>query len=204
MHTDSSSQTLTKNHQLIIDGAKQLFLENGLNAVSMNDIVHQTGFSRKTLYRYFDSKENLAFEVLRQIYNDLILEFNQIESNHAFQSGFEELSFKLHKFMDILLLHLQEMAYLVEYDHYVKSDSEQYDSFLKEMNVISSTVERGRKDGSIRSTSELEDNLSFILCESCLGFVYRYNLRKQSGAKLRIQSSDLSYFVDLLLLSVKA
>ncbi|WP_042349624.1 TetR/AcrR family transcriptional regulator [Bacillus massiliigorillae] len=199
-----NSQNLSKNHELIIVGAKELFLEKGLNAVSMNDIVEVTGFSRKTLYRHFENKENLAFEVLKQIYDDLLQRFSQIESPQEFETGFDELSFKLHKYMEILIHSLQEVSFLVEYDHYIESGYEQYDMYLEKINLIHDTIERGLRDGSIRNDNEINDNLSFVLCESCLGFVYRYQLRKQSGAKLRIQSSDLNHFVDLLLLSVKA
>ena len=47
----------------IIDGARTVFLADGFDAASMNEIARAAGVSKGTLYVYFDSKEAL-FEVL--------------------------------------------------------------------------------------------------------------------------------------------
>lgn len=47
----------------ILDGARQVFMRNGFDAASMNEIARVAGVSKGTLYVYFDSKEAL-FEVL--------------------------------------------------------------------------------------------------------------------------------------------
>jgi AcrR family transcriptional regulator len=47
----------------ILQGALQIFLDNGFDAASMNDICRAAGVSKGTLYVYFASKEDL-FESL--------------------------------------------------------------------------------------------------------------------------------------------
>jgi AcrR family transcriptional regulator len=47
----------------ILDGARSVFLANGFDGASMNDIARAAGVSKGTLYVYFDSKEAL-FEAL--------------------------------------------------------------------------------------------------------------------------------------------
>ena len=43
----------------IIDGARAIFLEQGFDAASMNDIARAAGVSKGTLYVYFQNKEQL-------------------------------------------------------------------------------------------------------------------------------------------------
>jgi AcrR family transcriptional regulator len=57
----------TAKRQQILDGARRIFLAQGFDGASMNDIVREAGVSKGTVYAYFPSKEKL-FEVL--IYQD--------------------------------------------------------------------------------------------------------------------------------------
>ncbi|MDX3927737.1 MAG: TetR/AcrR family transcriptional regulator [Shinella sp.] len=43
----------------ILNGAKHIFMEQGFDAASMNDITRAAGVSKGTIYVYFDSKEDL-------------------------------------------------------------------------------------------------------------------------------------------------
>lgn len=43
----------------ILDAATQLFVDRGVSAVGMGDIATAAGCSRQTLYRYFDSRQDL-------------------------------------------------------------------------------------------------------------------------------------------------
>ncbi len=45
--------------QNILDAATQLFIERGVSAVGMGDVAKAAGCSRQTLYRYFDSRQDL-------------------------------------------------------------------------------------------------------------------------------------------------
>ncbi len=61
--------------QQIIDGARQVFIEMGFDAASMNDITRAAGVSKGTIYVYFANKEEL-FEALieeerRTMFQDL-------------------------------------------------------------------------------------------------------------------------------------
>jgi len=43
----------------ILDGAKEVFMEQGFEAASMNDITRAAGVSKGTIYVYFENKEDL-------------------------------------------------------------------------------------------------------------------------------------------------
>ncbi|RXT55954.1 hypothetical protein B6S44_07655 [Bosea sp. Tri-44] len=49
--------TLTRRQ--ILDGARQVFLRNGFVGTSIEQITTQTGVSKATIYRYFESKDAL-------------------------------------------------------------------------------------------------------------------------------------------------
>ncbi len=50
----------------IIDGARAVFLKDGFDAASMNEIARVAGVSKGTLYVYFDSKESLFAALIRE------------------------------------------------------------------------------------------------------------------------------------------
>lgn len=52
---------------LVLDCAKELFLERGLARVTMNDILESTGVSRATLYRYFSNLDEIIFEIQKNM-----------------------------------------------------------------------------------------------------------------------------------------
>jgi len=55
-----------RKRQQILDGARKLFLAEGFDAASMGDIARVAGVSKGTLYVYFDSKEVLFAELVRE------------------------------------------------------------------------------------------------------------------------------------------
>ncbi len=50
----------------ILDGARRVFLRDGFDGASMNDVAREAGVSKGTLYVYFPSKEALFAAYIRQ------------------------------------------------------------------------------------------------------------------------------------------
>jgi AcrR family transcriptional regulator len=63
--TRDSGQESVKRRQ-ILDGARRVFLADGFDGASMNDIARVAGVSKGTLYVYFDSKEALFEALIRE------------------------------------------------------------------------------------------------------------------------------------------
>lgn len=53
-----------RKRQQILSGARQVFLEKGFHAASMNDIARVAGVSKGTLYVYFADKERLFVDLI--------------------------------------------------------------------------------------------------------------------------------------------
>ncbi|MCX6146844.1 MAG: TetR/AcrR family transcriptional regulator [Candidatus Kapabacteria bacterium] len=58
-----------KAKQRILDGATEVFLQYGYSKVTMDEIAHNLGVSKKTIYKFFKSKEELLTEVMKFRHN---------------------------------------------------------------------------------------------------------------------------------------
>lgn len=63
--SEDLADTNAKRRQ-IMDGAREVFLSGGFDGASMNDIARAAGVSKGTLYVYFDSKEQLFEDLIRE------------------------------------------------------------------------------------------------------------------------------------------
>lgn len=85
----------------VIDGARTVFLEDGFDGASMNEIARAAGVSKGTLYVYFKSKEDLFAELIREEKRA------QAEQFCRFPSPDTDMRVALHRFalglMDLML-----------------------------------------------------------------------------------------------------
>ncbi|MBE77059.1 MAG: hypothetical protein CMG41_04910, partial [Candidatus Marinimicrobia bacterium] len=52
--------------QRILTGALEVFKSKGLEGATMDEIAHQSGFGKATLYYYFKSKEDVFSAILEE------------------------------------------------------------------------------------------------------------------------------------------
>jgi AcrR family transcriptional regulator len=64
METEIVSTVSDRRAEVILDAASRLFLAPGPGRVSMDDLAHELGMSKKTLYRHFPDKHSLLTVVL--------------------------------------------------------------------------------------------------------------------------------------------
>lgn len=63
--TQSRNMSTVKTKALLVDMARQLFAKNGFENTSMNDIAVAANRGRRTLYTYFNSKEEIYLAVIQ-------------------------------------------------------------------------------------------------------------------------------------------
>lgn len=71
------SRNVFDNHR---DTALKLFAEHGFKQVSMRDLAHSIGIKAGSLYYYIESKEQLLFEFLEEVYDALLLSSQKLHS----------------------------------------------------------------------------------------------------------------------------
>ncbi|MDR6871313.1 AcrR family transcriptional regulator [Bosea sp. BE125] len=57
-----------EKHEHITNVSIRLFLENGYDATTLAEIAYSSGISRRHLFNYFDSKDEILFSHLREYY----------------------------------------------------------------------------------------------------------------------------------------
>ena len=59
-----NNMSISKTRQKLVDVARQLFAKNGVANTTMNDIALASGKGRRTLYTYFNRKEDVYYAVI--------------------------------------------------------------------------------------------------------------------------------------------
>ena len=76
--------------QKILEAAKKVFLQKGLDGTRLDEIATEAGINKALLHYYFRSKEKLFETVFEQIANKIIPDFTLIvESNHPIEEKIE-------------------------------------------------------------------------------------------------------------------
>ncbi len=94
-------QTILMRQQ-ILDKATILFLDLGFKSVTMDDLAHELGISKKTIYTHFANKTKLVEECTKQLFCCISEDINQVCSSQ--KNPIEEL----YEIKKILLLHLKD------------------------------------------------------------------------------------------------
>ena len=83
----------------IVEGARAIFLSQGFDAASMNDIARAAGVSKGTLYVYFKHKEQL-FEAIIEQECELQAEgiFDLDPNDHDVEAVLTRLGFRVYRF----------------------------------------------------------------------------------------------------------
>ncbi|MDW8246713.1 MAG: helix-turn-helix domain-containing protein [Sandaracinaceae bacterium] len=105
----------------IAKSALGLFLERGIESVTIDEICKAAGLAKGSFYRYFSSKEALVqalvalpAQALSQAFNECEARIREADSWVALQSAYQALAFSLLSIAlahtDVLRLYLQERA----------------------------------------------------------------------------------------------
>lgn len=72
-----------QKRQQIIEQAYEVFYKNGFHASGMDLILEGTGISKRTLYKYFASKEDLIAETVKYYHETSLSNMTAISQNHS-------------------------------------------------------------------------------------------------------------------------
>lgn len=90
--TETDDKTLAEKK--ILEAAKDVFMQKGLEAASMSDIAKTAGISRTSLHYYFRTKEKLFREIFRSVVDGFMPQLGKIIRGNA------SVREKVEKFVD--------------------------------------------------------------------------------------------------------
>lgn len=142
----------------ILKVSKDLFMNQGLINTTMDNIASKVGVSRRTLYRYYKTKEEIAFEIEIMLFQELF-DYQKILYKELSGTGYEKLGSYLLKLANYLESNPAVIKFSGEFDYYFTGEYPYSELVSKFKDMISSTdyilediLILGINDGSIRST----------------------------------------------------
>ncbi|HEX3048360.1 MAG TPA: TetR/AcrR family transcriptional regulator [Bacillota bacterium] len=157
----------------IVAAAERIFYQKGFDGASMDEVAQAAQFTKRTIYQYFPSKEELYLAVALKGFQQLMSYFETAIAKGA--TGFEKI-------------HLSGLAYYQFYkDHpdtfrlmnhckYLKTGAESpkhqsmHDLDSRMFQMFAAAIETGKQDESIRSDLDPMKGAYFVVSVS-IGFL---------------------------------
>ncbi|HWP68039.1 MAG TPA: TetR/AcrR family transcriptional regulator [Rectinemataceae bacterium] len=147
---------------LILGKAKELVLERGVVALTMQDIAEASELSKATLYLYFQSKEAILMDIMEEAALAFV-EFAQSRISEN-SSGLEALHALWASYLT-LFGESQDVIVLTGIKNYIDpgfpliadaQNSRMYESNMKMVTLIASVLKRGVADGTLEKSLDPE------------------------------------------------
>ena len=191
----------------IIETAKKLFLSRSISEITIKDISSISGIGEATIYRYFDTKENLATAVSLSIQED-ILRIPEIEVE---KTGLQKIEDFFNLFRNIFIDHPNYFKFIAEFDtlylnniknRETKEYSLSLDSFY---DIFKQSYALGLKDKSIKEVKDIDlfyYTATHSLLELCKKLASTNSSLKQDKEVRKID--EIEYLISLLISVLKA
>ena len=167
------SQTKEKQLQNILEAAEQCFIEQGIALTTMKDIAQRADIYRRTLYNYFQSKEDVAFAI-HQKYNEVAFVYSESEVG----SGYEQLHALLHDVFDHLETFLPYIRFEIQYEFFMHG-TDHNEAYIKAgmnqalIHAFKTVLTRGLGDKSLHLPDPDVDMTVYALLQMVIGYLQR-------------------------------
>lgn len=120
-YAENEARRKTLQKQFIVTAAAELFLENGVENVSMVQIAEKGDVGVATLYRYFSTKTNLLLDVGAMLWEDLLRLFDGIFATDGYRDkpGIDQIGELLSFFLMLYREHSGFVRFVQELDAYL-------------------------------------------------------------------------------------
>lgn len=160
----------------IIDAAEKVFFAKGFNNATMDDIAEEAEFSKRTLYVYFRSKEQLYFEIMSRGYKLLNGIYEKSLEKSPLKTGIEKIKLLGKTLIDFNNNFPEYFEAIMDYENGDmdfnnnddKSIQECYKEGEKLFNFLKDAIDEGINEGTILVDTDVI-NTSLVLWASIVG-----------------------------------
>ena len=145
---------MSKKNAILL-AATRLFSQKGYDGAAMSELSKMTGAAGGTIFHHFKNKEDLFLNILRDIQETIVSEFNQHISVETYQSGLEMVEGAVTFYLQLagsmedqfLLLHRHFPYQLAETNPVCRRYLESIYGCL--LDIFERGIATGQKDGSV-------------------------------------------------------
>lgn len=172
------------NKKAIIDACEKLIIEKNYDyqKVTMNEIAEKADFTKRTVYQYIKSKEQLQFEIMIRGHEIMIKRLNQVIKSE--QTGMERLkriAKALYHYSHEDPLHFwMVMSYENKHTDFEVSEAliqKTYELGEISMGILMEAIRLGVHDGSLSSDLDIKKT-AFTVWSYLLGVLETERLKK--------------------------
>jgi AcrR family transcriptional regulator len=137
----------------IFSVAQNLFFERGIKSVSIEDICSKIGISKKTFYKYFESKEALLLEIAKKYIETEKAKIDEIKSKseNAIQELYEIYQMNTVELMNLNSIFIEEIKKTYINVWQLMSNHIEVDSPL----LIADNLKKGKKNGLYKTDTDI-------------------------------------------------
>ncbi len=140
----------------IINAAEQVFFAKGYHNATMDDVAKEAEYSKRTIYAYFNSKEQVYDAIIARAYQILNRQYEQAFNTNSPANGLEKVILMGQVYIDFLYQYpkyFEAMIYYENRDEDLSSRDEFKLANYREGNVsadrLIACIKAGIADGSI-------------------------------------------------------
>lgn len=191
----------------ILTKTQDIVIREGLYPITMSDIAHEIGISKRSLYYYYKNKEELAIDVQIMVMTEYIYGM-EFDVDHSL-SGYEQLLQLTEYLSERVKRYTKEIKYITAFDYYFFNGypDEKYSQFLKTINedlALVSILEKGVEDGTLRLPSEDIHTFAMTVYQSVFAYAQKLTYREKSMLSEEPERrGDLKTFIEIFKESVK-
>jgi AcrR family transcriptional regulator len=153
-------QEIAYRKNLILDAARIIFFDKGFENSTMEDIAHKAGYSKGSLYSYFDSKNEICFTIVNDYFSRIVELIQKISRQKI--SGLQKLTGIKDAFVDEYSQNSQFCSIYETFKYHqgqcvdIQEEKEANESYCGRIReLIVGIVQSGINDGSIKSTVDV-------------------------------------------------
>jgi len=127
----------------------KLYRNYGIKSVTMDDVAHHLGISKKTLYEYFSDKRDLVIAVMRSISQNKTVDFSVPQEQNV--NAIEELFYYYN--VQVKMIRDHKPSFIYDLKKYYPDLYEKFQKDKKQRihNSVQNNLIKGKKEGLFRN-----------------------------------------------------
>lgn len=204
------SQIRQKKRNLILNESMDFVVSRGISNITFTDIAQHLGIERKTIYRYYSSKESIIVDIAYL----LVTEMNEIymeTSNKVLQNEEKFSSIELIKYtLNLIVLEIEKnqekFIFINDFDvflHNLDHDSEDYmryqeiiTNFKSDHHYLKYAIEKGLSNGEIKCRDYDSQELIEMFEQSFHSYLSRILVKRHESKRYKL--ANIEIFIDIL------